>query len=124
MAFKDFSAGDVLTAQDVDNFLMRQVVMVFDDQASRDTTLSEFLVQGMVTFLKDTNTLEFYSGSSFEPVVDPILLEGSSGQILISNGSAGSVWQDNGTPGQNIISAGSSGVVAENSISPLMLLGV
>jgi len=124
MGFKDFTAGDVLTAQDVDNFLMQQTIMVFDDSASRDTALAGFLKEGMHTFVKDTNSLEYYNGSSFAPVVDPILTEGNEGQLLISNGSTGSVWVDNGTAGQNIVSAGSSGVVAENSISPLLLIGV
>lgn len=125
MGFKDFSAGDVLTAQDVDNFLMRQTVMVFDDAASRDTALDGFLTEGMVVYLKDIDRLQKYDGTSFGPVgEDAILNAGNLGNILVSDGANGAVWVANGTPGQNIVSAGSSGVVAENSISPLLLIGV
>jgi len=144
MAFKDFSAGDILTAQDVDNFLMRQSIMVFDDSSSRDSALAGFLTEGMHTFVKDTNSFEYYNGSSFEPVVDPILTEGNEGQLLVSDGVSGSVWVDNGNPGellvsqgssgitfqstgekgQNLISNGATGFTSENSISPLLLIGV
>lgn len=105
MGFKDFSAGDVLTAQDVDNFLMRQTVMVFDNAASRDTALDGFLTEGMVVYLKDIDRLQKYDGTSFGPVgEDAILTQGESGQ--------------------NVISDGSVGIRYENSISPLLLIGV
>lgn len=105
MAFKDFTAGEVLTAADVDNFLMRQTVMVFDDASARDTALSAVLAEGMVAYTKDDDIVRTYSGSVWSPIgEDAILSEGEKGQNLISNGTAG--------------------VVYENSISPLLLLGV
>jgi len=104
MGFKDFSAGEVLTAADVDNFLMRQTVMVFDDSTARGSALGTLTTEGMVTFLKDSGSLEFFDGSSFEPVSDPVLTQGEAGQYLESLGTAGARW--------------------ENFINPLMLLGV
>jgi len=65
MGFKDFAVGEVLTSQDVDNFLMRQTVMVFDDAAARTTALSAVLTEGMTTYLKDTNAVEVYDGTAF-----------------------------------------------------------
>jgi len=73
MAFKDFSAGDVLTAADVDNFLMRQTVMVFDDASARSTALGTLVTEGMVTYRKDDDILEFNDGSNYRPVNEPII---------------------------------------------------
>lgn len=66
MGFKDFAVGEVLTSSDVDNFLMRQTVMVFDDASARDTALATVLVEGMFAFLKDADTLTFYDGTAWQ----------------------------------------------------------
>lgn len=80
MGFKDFSAGEVLTAADVDNFLMRQTVMVFDDASARSTALGTLVAEGMVTYRKDDDILEFNDGSNYRPVnepqISPLLLLG------------------------------------------------
>ena len=64
MAFIDFTSGQVLTADQMD-LVMRQSVMVFDDADDRTTQLSGVLAEGMLTYLKDTNRVEKYDGSSF-----------------------------------------------------------
>ena len=66
MGFKDFAVGEVLTSSDVDNFLMRQTVMVFDDASARDTALAAVLVEGMFAFLKDADTLTLYDGTAWQ----------------------------------------------------------
>jgi len=63
--FKDFAPGDILTAADVDDYLMRQAVMRFADASARTTALSGVLVEGMMSYLKDTNTVEVYDGSAW-----------------------------------------------------------
>ena len=63
--FNDFTAGQVLTAAQVDDYLMRQTVMRFADSAARTTALSGVLVEGMVSYLNDTNAVEVYDGSSW-----------------------------------------------------------
>jgi len=68
MGFKDFAVGEVLTSQDVDNFLMRQTVMVFDDAAARTTALAAVLTEGMVTYLRDTNAVEVFDGAEFTTI--------------------------------------------------------
>jgi hypothetical protein len=62
MPFIDFTAGQVLTADQVD-LIMRQSVMVFDDAAARDSALSAVLAEGMLAYLKDTNEILKYTGS-------------------------------------------------------------
>lgn len=64
MPFKQFNAGDVITASDLNAFMMNQQVMVFDSASARDTNLPA-PVEGMVAYLKDTNTVVFYDGSGW-----------------------------------------------------------
>jgi hypothetical protein len=71
MPFKDFAAGDVLTAADVDNLLMRQTVMTFDDSTDRTTQLGTAVAEGMVAYLLDTNALQYYDGAAWENVSNP-----------------------------------------------------
>ena len=63
--FLDFTPGQVLTAAQVDDYLMRQAVMRFADSAARTTALSAVLVEGMMSYLKDTNAVEVYDGSAW-----------------------------------------------------------
>jgi hypothetical protein len=63
--FLDFTDGNILTAAQVDDYLMRQSVMRFASVAARDSALSGVLVEGMVAYLKDLNTLTAYDGSAW-----------------------------------------------------------
>jgi hypothetical protein len=63
--FKDFNSGDILTASDVDTYLMQQTVMVFDDAAARTTALTGVVAEGMMSYLKDTNKTYRYDGSAW-----------------------------------------------------------
>lgn len=63
--YKLFATGDVLTAAQVNTYLQEQVVMVFANAAARTTALSGVLAEGMVTYLKDTDALEIYSGTAW-----------------------------------------------------------
>ena len=63
LGFKDFVTGEVLTAADVDGYLM-QGVWVFADAAARTTAVTS-PQEGNMSFLKDTNSLQFYSGTEW-----------------------------------------------------------
>ena len=66
--FRTFADGEVLTAALVQNYLQDQAVMVFADSTARDAAIGTAVVsEGMFTYLADTDTLEFYSGSSWVP---------------------------------------------------------
>jgi hypothetical protein len=64
---KNFVAGEILTAADVNSFLMDQSVMVFDNSAARTSAIPS-PSEGMVTYLKDTNSLDKFDGTNFVPV--------------------------------------------------------
>ena len=63
--FKLFTTGEVLTSSDANTYLAQQVCMVFDSSSARTTALGANLAEGMLTYLKDTNAVEVYDGSSF-----------------------------------------------------------
>ena len=60
MPRKVFVAGEILTAADVNTNLMDQAVIVFDDADARTTAIPS-PVEGLVTYLKDTDNLEKYT---------------------------------------------------------------
>lgn len=72
--FKTFAVGEVLTAANVNTYLMQQSIMVFSDSSARSTAITA-PSEGMVTYLSDNNSLEYYNGSTWESVAtDPIAL--------------------------------------------------
>jgi hypothetical protein len=64
MSRKVFTAGEVLAAADVNNFLMNQTVMSFAGTASRAASIPT-PVEGMYTHLEDSDDLQFWNGSAW-----------------------------------------------------------
>lgn len=64
LGYKEFATGDVLTAADANGYLASQVVMVFADSAARTSAIAS-PQEGMISFLKDTNATQYYSGSAW-----------------------------------------------------------
>ena len=79
LGFKDFTTGEVLTANDVDGYLM-QGVWVFASAAARTAAVTS-PQEGNMSFLKDTNSTEYYSGSAWVAVAPA----GSSGALTFIN---------------------------------------
>jgi hypothetical protein len=67
--YREFQTGEVLTAANVNNFLMNQAVMVFADDTARTTALGAVITEGMLTYNLDTKALEVYDGTAWCPVV-------------------------------------------------------
>jgi hypothetical protein len=66
LGFKDFQTGEVLTAADVDGYLM-QGVWVFASAAARDAAVTS-PQEGNFAYLKDTNATTYYTGSAWANV--------------------------------------------------------
>ena len=62
--FKSFVNGNVLLASEVNTFMMEQQIMVFAGTATREAAITS-PSEGMFAFLKDTDTLTFYNGTSW-----------------------------------------------------------
>ena len=65
---KVFAAGEVLTAANVQGYLMDQTVMVFDDAAARTSALGTAVSEGMASYTKDDNALQIYNGAEWAGV--------------------------------------------------------
>lgn len=66
LGFKTFTTGEVLTAANVNGYLM-QGVLVFANSAARSSAITS-PQEGQMTFLKDTNSTEYYDGAAYVPV--------------------------------------------------------
>jgi len=64
---KEFSDGEVLSAADVNGYLMDQAIMRFADATARDTAITA-PTEGMFAYLDDTNLLVVYNGSAWTGV--------------------------------------------------------
>lgn len=70
VAYKVFTNGSVLQASEINDNLMRQSVMVFSNSAARSAAITVPL-EGMLSWLQDTNKYEYYSGSAWVELVPP-----------------------------------------------------
>ena len=73
LGFKTFVTGDVLTAADTNGYLM-QGVWVFANAAARTAAVTS-PEEGNMSYLKDTNATEYYTGSAW------VALGGSSSPL-------------------------------------------
>ena len=73
LGFKTFVTGDVLTAADTNGYLM-QGVWVFASAAARTAAVTS-PQEGNMSYLSDTNSVEYYSGSAW------VAVGGSSGAL-------------------------------------------
>ena len=64
LGYIEFTTGDVLTAASANGYLASQVVMVFANAAARTSAIAS-PQEGMISYLKDTNSTEYYSGSAW-----------------------------------------------------------
>lgn len=68
---KDFQAGAVLSAADVDGYLMDQSVMKFASDAARSSAIGTAVSAGMTSYRTDAKTIEVYDGSSWNTLGAP-----------------------------------------------------
>jgi len=84
LGFKDFTTGEVLTAADVDGYLM-QGIWVFATATARDAAVTS-PQEGNFAFTKDNNSLWYYDGAAWVASGATGDIEGVTAGIGISGG--------------------------------------
>jgi hypothetical protein len=84
LGFKDFTTGEVLTAADVDGYLM-QGIWVFTNATARDAAVTS-PQEGNFAFTKDNNSLWYYDGAAWVASGATGDIEGVTAGIGISGG--------------------------------------
>ena len=87
MAYKVFTNGSVLNASEVNDNLMNQAVITFTNSTARASAITS-PVEGMVTYLADTDTYQFWNGTAWTNLVSSTV---GSGNAIING--AFDFWQ-------------------------------
>lgn len=66
-------AGEVIEANNVQQYLMDQSVQVYNNSAARGSALVGFVSEGMVSYLKDTDSFEVFDGTSWNTLIPDLL---------------------------------------------------
>ena len=92
--FKTFAVGEVLTASDVNDYLMEQVVGIYADATARDAQITS-PIEGQFAYLSDTNALTYYNGTSWGSFIgDGDITAVNAGANLSGGGTSGAVTLD------------------------------
>jgi len=87
MPRKTFVTGTVLTASDVNEYLMNQTVMVFASASARNTAITS-PIEGMMAYLSDSNALTIYSGTAWVGAVNALSIQADAiSTPVIQNGA-------------------------------------
>jgi len=92
--WKDWAIGEVVTESDFQSFVQDQVVQVYDDATDRDNTLGTAVAEGMVAYLKDTDSTIVYNGTAWIAVGAGDITGVTAGTALTGGGVSGDVTLD------------------------------
>lgn len=121
--YKEFSTGEVLTAANVNNHLM-QVINVYADSSARDAGIpSAKREEGQFYFLKDTNELGFFDGSSFVAFVGDGDITGVTITTSSTSGLSGGAAATSGAFSSTLVIAPGQATSATVAGSDIVLIG-
>jgi hypothetical protein len=90
--WKQWAAGEEVTAPDFQNYVQDQVVQVFAGSAARGSALGTAVTEGMISYLNDTNSVEYYSGTSWVAISNPgDITAVTAGTGLTGGGTTGDI---------------------------------
>jgi hypothetical protein len=81
--FKTFVDGDVLTAAEVNDFLMQQAVVYYDTDVARDLDTP---FEGKIVYIAASNQMQFYTGTAWIRVQDAQIYN-NKGDLSVGTGA-------------------------------------
>lgn len=97
--FKTFSAGAVLTATEVNTYLMQQSTQYFASASARSSA-NPVPTEGQISYLADINIVESYDGANWNPIDSAINVRtASTASFTLGAGDAGDLIEVNATSG-------------------------
>lgn len=113
--FKVFAVGEVLTAADVNDYLMEQSISIFADSTARDAQITS-PIEGMFCYLADSDVLQLYTTSWNDYI--------GAGDISAVNTSATSGLSGGASSGAvNLVIAPNSATSATVATGDIVLIG-
>ena len=88
--FKVFSVGEVLTAADVNDYLMEQSIGIFADSTQRDAQITS-PIEGQFCYLADSDVLQLYTTSWNDFIGAGDITAVTAGTNLSGGGASGAV---------------------------------
>lgn len=120
--FKVWSTGDLVNASDFNNYLQEQVIMVFADASARNSAITS-AEEGMFAFLKDTNTLTFYDGSSWASFIGEGDITGVTITTSATSGLSGGATATSGAFASTLVIAPAQATSGTVTSSDIILFG-
>ena len=120
--FKVYATGDLITATEFNTYLQEQVIMVFADSSARDSAVSS-PSEGMFAYLKDTNALMFYNGSSWASFIGDGDITGVTITTSSTSGLAGGTTATSGAFSSTLVISPNLATSATVASADIVLIG-
>lgn len=120
--FKVWTTGDLISASDFNNYIQEQVIMTFADSSARDSAVSS-PEEGMFCFLADSNTLQFYNGSSWASFIGEGDITGVTITTAGTSGLSGGATATSGAFSSTLVIAPNSATSATVASADIVLIG-
>ena len=120
--FKVFAVGEVLTAADVNDYLMEQSISIFANSTARDAQITS-PIEGMFCYLADSNVLQFYNGSSWASYIGEGDITGVTITTAGTSGLSGGTTASSGAFSSTLAIAPNSATSATVATGDIVLIG-
>ena len=120
--FKVFAVSEVLTAADVNDYLMEQAVTVFANATARDVAITS-PANGQACFLLDSSTLQFYFSSAWNDFVGAGDITGVTITTSSTSGLSGGAAATSGAFASTLVISPNQATSATVAGSDIVLIG-